>query len=82
MKENNCPSCGKLTDTATAVEGDYTPSDGDISLCIYCGAINQFDSELNIVPMPLETLANIKYSEPETYDVILKTVGYIKNNVR
>jgi len=78
MKENSCPECGKMTNTAMSVDGDDKPSDGDISLCFYCGAINQFDSKLNIVNMPDEVLESIKKDEPETYKTLIDAVIMIK----
>ena len=82
MKENRCPECNGKTDAATSIEGDYKPSNGDISLCIHCGAINQFDSDLTIVPIEEGLLENIEETDPENYRMIMKAVHYIKNNVR
>jgi len=83
MKNNNCPECNYHSDAATALDGDYKPSDGDISLCFNCGAINQFDSELNIIPLPDIVLASIKEHEPETHEQLMDAVISIKaNNMR
>lgn len=38
-----CPVCKSENDGHTDVSGaDSTPSDGDISLCIYCGTISEY----------------------------------------
>jgi len=37
-----CPSCGYKVDAATGVGHDAAPSDGDISICIECCAVNAF----------------------------------------
>jgi len=38
-----CPFCNKELDGATALDREATPSDGDISMCIYCGNFGIFD---------------------------------------
>lgn len=80
MKDNKCTDCGVLTNAATDLQGDATPSKDDISLCFYCGAINQFDEDLNIVEMPEEVLEDIKANEPETYSLLIDAVIKIKAN--
>ena len=79
MKENKCPECDKITDAATQVGGNNKPSEGDISLCIYCGAINQFDNDNNIISLPNDKLEEIKEYEPDTYKMIINTVIGIKS---
>jgi len=41
MSAKPCPSCGGESDCATGPDG-ATPEDGDISLCMYCGAVRAF----------------------------------------
>jgi len=83
MKDNNCPERDYHTDAATPLEGEHTPSNGDISICFNCGAINQFDDELNVIPLPDEVLASIKADEPDTHKQLMGVVISIKaNNVR
>lgn len=38
-----CPRCGVVCDDATFVHaGDFTPAAGDVSVCLYCCAVNIF----------------------------------------
>lgn len=41
-----CWHCDRMVDTATAMLEPATPSEGDVSLCLYCGAVGVFDSAL------------------------------------
>jgi hypothetical protein len=41
----NC-RCGYAIDSATAVKGDGSPSEGDVALCMRCGAFLVFDAAL------------------------------------
>ena len=83
MKENKCPECGKLTDSATDMQGNAQPSGGDLSICIGCGTINLFDDDLTIIPMPTDIWLGIKKDDPETYSMVMDAVISIKaNNVR
>jgi hypothetical protein len=39
-----CPSCGKVLDAARSItQRRLTPQPGDISICLYCRAINIFE---------------------------------------
>lgn len=79
MKENNCPECGKVTNRAESIEdGSTTPEVGDISLCLYCGSINQFDADLNIHPVADGVMDKIKEEDLVNYEVIMNMVSYIK----
>ena len=56
-----CENCGRELDAAT---GDGQPSPGDISICIGCGTVRQFDAEMRLEPvdgesLPVETRAEI-----------------------
>jgi hypothetical protein len=43
-----CLSCGKKLDAASVMVGGGEPSEGSISICLYCGHIMAFDSELRL----------------------------------
>ena len=80
MKNNNCPECGGLTNEARDIQGNARPSNGDISICYHCGAINQFDETLNIIPLPNEVLNDIKQHDSSTFTMIMDVVITIKAN--
>ncbi len=49
-----CPKCKRLVDGVTDVLNDKTPKAGDISICFYCKAINEFNIDLNLVELPMD----------------------------
>jgi hypothetical protein len=38
-----CLYCGRKNEVSTSTGNDATPNDGDLSMCIECGAITFFD---------------------------------------
>ena len=51
MERGRCPKCGYIFDQAETLDGDSgEPRKGDISFCIKCGAVNQFDG-VGVVPV-------------------------------
>lgn len=46
--ETNCTGCGKALDGASGVACDKKPSSGDVTVCIYCGHIMAFSSNLQL----------------------------------
>ena len=42
MMPSECPGCGYKVDAATGVSGKGEPAEGDVSICLNCGAINIF----------------------------------------
>ena len=49
-----CPSCGKVLDAARSItKKRLTPQPGDISICLYCRAINVFEGN-NLRPANAE----------------------------
>ena len=70
----NCPSCGHEIDAATDISDEgNTPSNGDISICLYCGGINQYfirDESLTIQEMTQSSLDELKNEDPKTWNMI------------
>lgn len=46
--ENFCPKCGKTLDGVSAVSEKETPEpvSGDVSVCLYCFTMLQFDDDI------------------------------------
>lgn len=41
----NCPNCGYKFDAHTSItDGRTEPQDGDISICLKCGEVHQFNN--------------------------------------
>lgn len=58
VPECACPYCGKVLDDATAVHGQgekAKPTPGDVSLCIDCGGLIEFDQDCKLMKMRDET---------------------------
>lgn len=47
-----CPVCGKYLDGTAGYNTEAKPSPGDVTVCIGCGAINEFDYMLRLSPVP------------------------------
>ncbi len=47
---SSCPSCGAKLDAATqTLRGRERPKAGDVSICLYCAAVNQYGDDLQLV---------------------------------
>ncbi len=59
---SQCPCCGHPQEVATSPDGKQAPEPGDISICLACSTVNQFDESLKIVPVSKEILKEIMSS--------------------
>jgi len=50
-----CGHCGKVLDGGSSARGQM-PKAGDLSLCIYCGNVNQFDADMKLSKLTEEQL--------------------------
>jgi len=46
--DSYCPNCQKLLDAAIAVGGSGSPRSGDVTVCVYCGALLSFGVGLRL----------------------------------
>lgn len=61
--KNTCSNCNNMLDAATTFEGtEVPPTDGDISVCAYCGQLGIYDGEMRVRKMN-ESEMYILYSE-------------------
>lgn len=59
-----CPKCHSKNDGHTEVHGrDSSPSDGDISLCFYCGTVAKYQ-------ITDDTISLAEFSEDELADIM------------
>lgn len=58
-----CPTCHSLNDGHTDVGGsDAAPSDGDLSICVYCGALSTYvidDKGTRLTEVPEDEAAEL-----------------------
>ncbi len=53
LPKSPCSSCGELLDAANNRDG-HNPKPGDLTLCVYCGAMSSFTETLHIRAMTPE----------------------------
>lgn len=77
LEEDHCPKCGCLINASTGIEDEnQMPSKGDISICIKCASILEFDENLKLKLCPQETINGV---DEELLKVIVKTKMYVLN---
>lgn len=69
LPRSACPMCRYEMDSAIGLTGKPEPDAGDLSLCINCGAILQFNEILVLKLMPPERLTTL---HAETREKLLK----------
>jgi hypothetical protein len=63
VPESPCPGCGKKLDGATDWSGNAAPSPGDVTVCIDCGEISEFEPDLSLRPASADCLAQLDLIE-------------------
>ena len=58
-----CAGCGHTFDAASALEGEAIPREGDLTLCIRCGAVYAFRADLTVRPVGRRELRSAAYRE-------------------
>ena len=48
LPSSPCTNCGKLVDSATALDGDHTPKPGDVTICLYCHHLMVFADDMTV----------------------------------
>jgi hypothetical protein len=67
VRGSRCPSCSKLLDAASGVSDDsdrneMKPSEGDVTVCVYCGAVLRFRAGLKLELPTKKELAKLRKS--------------------
>lgn len=73
-----CPECNYISDATAGLNCEDEPNVGDISICFKCGAITEFDEDLQLIEMSDEKLSQIKKESPEDYQMLIDAVIMIK----
>ena len=61
MPEMKCPKCGRVLDGASPINSEYEnpPKEGDITFCMECRTIMEFDKDFNLREMTPDELNNL-----------------------
>jgi hypothetical protein len=70
MISEKCPGCGKMLEVDTAVKNpEAMPQPKDLSVCLYCGVILEFDDTLHRIALSKEQIGKL---EPEVRAEVLE----------
>lgn len=76
MGEDHCPACNYLCDSASALnEPHSTPNPGDVSICLNCGELLEFSSDMALIEIRKETLSEL---EPKQLQELYNARAHIK----
>lgn len=79
LDDSHCGKCGHVLDAATAVDGgDYSPKENDLTVCVYCGEMHQFDADLKLHPLTEEQKVAIQEDAPETWEILSNAQAHIR----
>lgn len=65
VPETICPSCGWKNDAATHPTEDVAPTPGDLSVCLGCQEVMQFDPDLRLVKPTRDDLEAAFQEQPD-----------------
>lgn len=77
VPEQLCPKCGYLMEATTPLDGGALPKDGDVSICLNCGAILIFTAELKMRAATDQEVAEIM-RDKQTASMIQRAQSYIR----
>lgn len=83
VKESPCPNCEKVLDEASDPTGlRPKPEPGDITICIYCAQVCEFDSELNLIKLRPEVEKSLNPEEKLAMDTYVAAIKLMKGSVK
>lgn len=80
MPARLCPACGYHTDAASGIDGKATaaPGKGDITMCLACGAILQFDAFGTLKPSDPSALRAFAIEDPEAHRRLHQSQKFVR----
>lgn len=74
QEDNKCPRCKATIDASESISQEKAqPSEGDISVCLYCAAILVFQKDLTMRECTREELNSLRIEDSNLYN-LLKTL--------
>ena len=81
--ESRCPACNYKLDRATVAHGnDAFPSNGDSSLCLNCGQLFVYQTDLTLRKATALEVRTIMDEAPEAWATIEKAQRFIQERGR
>lgn len=79
-----CPGCYKINDAATPAVGDENdaPTKGDVSICIGCGSIGVYKSELTVAIATQDFIDFLMKEHPQEFITMMKARELILDRIR
>jgi hypothetical protein len=78
--EPHCLNCNVVVDGARCVDGDGSPSPGDVTMCIYCGHVMAFSEGLGMRELTDAEMQEIA-GDPRLV-AVGKAVGLLKRRTK
>lgn len=75
---SSCPACGTELDAAGGSDKAGQPKPGDLSVCINCATILQFDEQLHLHLAPGEVVNQARAENPELVDYVQAVTDMLK----
>lgn len=73
-----CQSCGSLLNGFTEIEKGSRPSDGDFTVCFYCGTIHTYENDLTSLKIASdEKMHLLRKEDPQLWMQIM----YIQHKI-
>jgi hypothetical protein len=74
-----CVKCNANLDGFTSLDDDSKPSDGDLSICFYCGSVGTYAENLTMMkPLSKTELEKIEKEDPKLFMQMKKVIDGIK----
>lgn len=74
VPKSKYPVCGAKNELATSVVGDPNPpTEGDLTVCLDCGAMLGFGPKMSLVELSIADLDRVRESDPRVYETLLMT---------
>lgn len=77
LPPSSCTGCGRLMDAAGTMgaDDDSEPSPGDLTICIDCGTVMQFDADYSLKPVTIEMIMQMSPEERNEFGRMKATVA-------
>lgn len=82
LEKDTCPSCGKILDAASPVDGESAPGPNDLVICIHCFSWNKYGEDMKLVSLTQEEIDNMDPVMQKELDETRSTIVNMIKQVR